>query len=93
MTTQQSTATKDQLIRRLKIIEGQIRGLQQSLENEEYCADIINQSLAARQALSAVEDKMLARHLTTDVPKQMRSGDEQRAVRELLELYTLSKKK
>ncbi|MEK7175611.1 MAG: metal-sensing transcriptional repressor, partial [Patescibacteria group bacterium] len=43
-------------IRRLKIAEGQVRGLQKMVEDEKYCIDIINQSLAIKQALSGVED-------------------------------------
>ena len=78
---------------RLKKIEGQIRGLQRMLEEGKYCVDIINQSLAAKSALSAVEDLILENHLATHVAKQMRSGSEEKAVKEVLNIYKLSKRK
>ncbi len=42
---------KEKLIRRLKIIEGQVRGLQDMLEKDIYCIDVITQIAAVRAAL------------------------------------------
>jgi len=47
------------LIRRLKIIEGQIRWLRDMIEKGSYCIDVITQSSAIKQALSNVEDLLL----------------------------------
>lgn len=85
--------SKNQVIRRLKIIEGQIRGLQRSVEKDVYCVDVINQSLAVKQALSSVEDLLLERHLATHVAEQMKAGKEKKAVQEILHVYRLSKRK
>jgi DNA-binding FrmR family transcriptional regulator len=79
--------------RRLKIIAGQIRGLQKMVDEEKYCVDIINQSSAVRQALSAVEDIMLENHLSTHVVSQMRGPNSKKAVEEILEIHKLSKRK
>ncbi len=84
---------KKKAIHRLKIIEGQVRGLQKLVENEVYCMDIINQSLAAKEALSSIEDLMLENHLSTHVVQQMKSGKEALAAKEILAVYKLSKKK
>lgn len=84
---------KNKATRRLKIIEGQIRGLQRMVEKDIYCVDVINQSLAIKEALSGVEDLLLERHLATHVAEQMKSGRERKAIREILDLYKLSKKK
>lgn len=84
---------KRRVIRRLKIIEGQIRGLQKMVENEEYCIDIINQSLAIKQALSGVEDLILENHLSLHVIDQIISGKQTKAIREILSIYKLSKRK
>ena len=84
---------KNKLARRLKIIEGQVKGLQKMIENEDYCIDIITQASAARQALSSVEDVMLDNHLSTHVVEQMKSGKHKRATNEILSVYKLSKKK
>jgi len=84
---------KKKLQRRLKIIEGQIRGLQKMVEDGEYCVDIITQTSAARKALSSVEDMMLENHLSTHVVEQMKGGKHKRAIEEILSVYKLSKKK
>lgn len=84
---------KKQVVRRLKIAEGQIRGLQRMVDKEEYCVLIITQSLAIKQALSGVEDLILENHLSTHVIEQIKSGKEAKATKEILEIYKLSKKK
>ena len=78
---------------RLKIAEGQVRGLQRMVEQEKYCIDIINQSLAVKEALSGVEDLILKNHLSTHVVEQMKSGKQAKAINEILSVYKLSKKK
>ena len=80
-------------LRRLKIIEGQVRGLQKMIEEEKYCVDIITQSSAAKKALSGIENLILENHLSTHVVEQMRSGSKNKAIKEILDLYKLSKKK
>ncbi len=84
---------KKRALRRLKIAEGQIRGLQRMISKEEYCIDIITQSLAVKQALSGVEDLLLENHLSTHVIDQIRSGKEERAIKEIMTVYKVSKKK
>ncbi|MFQ5754416.1 MAG: metal-sensitive transcriptional regulator [bacterium] len=84
---------KKKVTRRLKIIEGQVKGLQKMVEGEEYCIAIITQTSAVRQALSSVEDMMLENHLSTHVVEQMKSDKHKRAIDEILSVYKLSKKK
>ncbi|OGH73754.1 MAG: hypothetical protein A3C90_01135 [Candidatus Magasanikbacteria bacterium RIFCSPHIGHO2_02_FULL_51_14] len=83
---------KKRALRRLKIAEGQIRGLERMVEGEEYCVDIIQQSLAVKNALSGVEDLILENHLGTHVVHQMKSGKTQKAIDEILSMYRLSKR-
>ena len=80
-------------LRRLKILEGQIRGLQEMVDNEEYCIDILQQSSAIKNALSSVEDLILENHLSTHVIEQIKSGKELKSTKEILKIYRLSKKK
>lgn len=80
-------------IRRLKIIEGQIRGLQSMVENEKYCIDIITQASAVKASLSGIEDLILENHLTTHVIEQIKHGKESQAVQEILKVYKLTQKK
>ena len=85
--------TKKSAVRRLKIIEGQVRGLQKMIEDDVYCVDIITQTSAVKKALSGVEDLLLESHLSTCLVDQVKSGKEKKAVKEILEVYNLSKKK
>lgn len=84
---------KRKLMRRLKIIAGQIKGLQKMVEEGEYCIDVITQTSAVRQALSSVEDVMLENHLSTHVVEQMKGGKHKKATDEIIAVYKLSKKK
>jgi len=84
---------KKRVARRLKILEGQIRGLQKMVEKEEYCVKILQQSSAAKQALSGVEDLILENHLSTHVIEQIKTGKETKSAREILAIYKLSKRK
>ena len=84
---------KKTAMRRLKILEGQVRGLQKMIKQEKYCIDIITQSLAIKQALSRVEDLVLENHLLTHVLEQIKSGQKNRALKEYLAIYKLSRKK
>jgi len=84
--------TKQKLIRRLKIIEGQIRGLQDMLLQDKYCIDVITQTSAVKQALSGVEDALIENHLNTCVVHQIKKGKENISVKEILKVYRLKRK-
>ncbi|MEK7545232.1 MAG: metal-sensitive transcriptional regulator [Patescibacteria group bacterium] len=81
---------KKKTLHRLKIIEGQIRGLQRMTEEEQYCVDIITQSLAIKKALTGVEQLVMENHLGTHVVDQMKSGKKEKAVKEILSIFKLS---
>lgn len=80
------------LLRRLKIIEGQIRGLQEMIATETYCIDVITQTSAVKQALSGVEDVLMEDHLSTCVIQQIKKGQEKKAIEEILKVYRLKRK-
>ena len=84
---------KTKALRRLKLIEGQVRGLQKMVEEEKYCVDIITQSSAVKEALLGVQDILLKNHLTTHVIHQIKHGKESQAVAEILKVYKLAQKK
>ena len=84
--------TKANIIRRLKLIEGQIRGLQKMVENNTYCIDIITQSSAVKQGMSNMEDILLENHLSTCVVGQIKEGKTNKAVGEVLKVYQLKRK-
>ena len=84
---------KSKVTRRLQIAQGQLKGLMQMVADEKYCVDIITQSSAIKEALSAVENLMLENHLSTHVLHQMKSGKENKAIEEILKIYKLTQKK
>lgn len=87
------TESTAKAVRRLKIIEGQVRGLQKMIEDNTYCIDIITQASAVKEALSGVEDLLLENHLATHVMYQVKTGDEEKAIAEILKVYKLKRKK
>ncbi len=80
------------LVRRLKIIEGQVRGLQSMVENNTYCIDVITQTSAIKQALSSIEDLLLQDHLQSCVVNQIKAGKTAKATEEILRVYQLKRK-
>lgn len=83
---------KSKITRRLKLIEGQIRGLQKMVEGDVYCIDIITQTSAVKQALSNVEDLLMESHLGGCILHQIQSGQTDKAKNEILKVYKLKRK-
>ena len=84
--------SKQKIVRRLKIIEGQVRGLQDMVERNTYCIDVITQTSAVKQALSGIEDAMMENHLGTCALDQIKKGKENKAKEEILKVYRLKRK-
>lgn len=79
-------------MRRLKIIEGQVRGLQEMVQKGTYCIDVITQTSAVKQGLSRVEDLLLENHLGSCVLRQVRSGNTDKVKKEIIKVYQLKRK-
>lgn len=77
---------KEEAQKRLNIIKGQLEGLERMILADEYCIDLLNQSLAIQSALKSLDSVLFERHLNTHVKHQFMSGDE-KAIGELLELF------
>lgn len=83
---------KKRATHRSKIIQGQMAGLQKMIEQEEYCMDILTQSLAIQRSLGSLNKLVLENHLRTHVSDMMGSSDikeNNKAIDELLNLYEL----
>ena len=65
------------LLKRLKLAEGQIRGIRNMVENDAYCPDILIQVSAVTAALNSFSKKLLAGHIRTCVSEDIRSGNEE----------------
>lgn len=83
---------KAKVNRRLKLLEGQVRGLQKMVENDAYCIDVITQTSAVKQGLSNVEDMLLENHLGHCVFHQVQSGQTKKATEEIIKVYKLKRK-
>jgi DNA-binding FrmR family transcriptional regulator len=68
------TSDKDGYLKRLRRIEGQIRGLQRMVENDEYCIDVLTQISAATKALQAVSLGLMDEHLKHCVAQALADG-------------------
>jgi DNA-binding FrmR family transcriptional regulator len=62
-------------LKRLKRIEGQVRGLARMVEEDRYCIDIVTQIAAVRAALRKVEEEILRDHVAHCVEHAINSGD------------------
>ena len=65
------------LLKRLKLAEGQIRGIQNMVENDAYCPDILIQVSAVTAALNSFNKRLLACHIRSCVSEDIRSGNEE----------------
>jgi DNA-binding FrmR family transcriptional regulator len=70
------TAGKDDYLKRLRRIEGQIRGLQRMVENDEYCIDVLTQISAATKALQSVSLGLIDEHLKHCVAEAIAAGED-----------------
>lgn len=74
------------LLHRLKITSGHLQKVIAMAENDEYCIDIIHQSLAVQSALKAVDKVILEHHLKTCVAHAMQEGNVDKAVSEVMSI-------
>ena len=83
---------KTKALRRLKIAEGQVRGIQKMIEDEAYCVDIITQTEAVKEALTSVGNLLLENHLSTHVAAQMKESARDKMIPEIMKVYKLAQK-
>jgi DNA-binding FrmR family transcriptional regulator len=69
------THDKDSYLRRLRRVEGQVRGLQRMIEEDKYCIDILTQVSAATRALQSVALGLLEEHIGHCVRQALTEGD------------------
>ena len=77
---------KVQAQKRINIIKGQLDGLQKMIEEDKYCIDLLNQSLAIQNSLKSLDAVLFERHLETHVAEQFKNTPE-KATDELVTLF------
>jgi CsoR family transcriptional regulator, copper-sensing transcriptional repressor len=82
-------------LRRLKTIEGHLRGVIRMVEEDEYCIDIIRQIQAVESALNKVSTQILENHLNSCVTTAIQGNNPKergRVLKEITEVFAMSKK-
>jgi DNA-binding FrmR family transcriptional regulator len=82
------TTHQEQIVA-LKRIEGQVRGLQNMIEEGKYCVDILNQVQSVIAALARVQDKILEKHINSCVVNAVKGKSESEKDKKLNELLQL----
>ena len=82
---------KKRALHRSRILQGQLRGVEKMIENEDYCVDIITQTLAIQKSLRSLNKLLVENHLRTHVSHMFEQGGTRRdaAVAELLTVFEL----
>ena len=83
--TYRDAELKKALNKRLKTIEGQIRGEQNMIEEDKYCKDILIQLLAINKSIKSVSKEIFKNHLSTCVVREIKN-DDPKIIDEVMEL-------
>jgi DNA-binding FrmR family transcriptional regulator len=89
------SGSADNTIRRLKTIEGHLRGVIRMVEEDTYCIDVIRQIQAVEAALNKVSTKILEDHLNSCVITAIQGSDRkerERVLKEITEVFEMSTK-
>ena len=78
------TNDKEGIIKRLKRIEGQVKGIQRMIEEERYCVDILTQISAIRSAINKVGSIILENHMKGCVSQSIKEGNSEEMINELM---------
>lgn len=73
--THRSKDDKKYITSRLNIIEGQVRGINQMIEDDRYCGDVLIQIAAVSKSLQSLGNKILEKHLKTCVADEIKDGN------------------
>lgn len=82
---------KAEVTKRLKRIEGQVRGIMNMINDNRYCIDILTQTKAITSAIEKVDSLILKQHLNTCVVNAMESGskeDKDKKIDEIIQLFS-----
>ena len=85
--TERPGEEKEKLIKRLNIIEGQVRGIKQMILDDRYCSDIITQMLAINKALESLENIILEKHLNSCIKTKIEKGNTEEVSKEIMDLF------
>lgn len=82
---------KPTIQKRVNIIKGQLDGLMRMIQKDEYCIDLLDQSLAIQNSIKSLDSLILERHLKIHVADQFKNQKD-KAIQELLKVFKKSKR-
>lgn len=82
--------THERVLHRLKIAQGHLKKVISMVENGDYCIDVLHQSDAVQTALRQTNSVILENHLRTCVVDHMKSGQEEKAIEEIMKVFDKS---
>ncbi|OGM18921.1 hypothetical protein A2686_03950 [Candidatus Woesebacteria bacterium RIFCSPHIGHO2_01_FULL_38_10] len=85
---------KEQILKRLSIVEGHLKKIRKMVENEEYCPDVIHQSQAVQAALRKIDEIVLHGHLHSCVLHDIHEtkSQKEKLVEEIVDLFRKSER-
>jgi len=79
--------TQERILHRLKIARGHLDKVINMVENDHYCIDVLHQSQAVQAALKETDGVVLENHLRTCVSDSIKSGNQEEAIKEVMEVF------
>lgn len=90
-----SDARGAEILRRLRSVEGHVRGVERMVSDDAYCMDVLNQVMAVQKALDRVSALVLDRHLHTCATSAIRGEDvaeRERVIGEILQVFQATRR-
>ena len=78
---------KNQIIKRLKIVQGHLNKVTEMMTNEVYCIDILHQTGAIESALKEIDNLILQNHLNSCVVDSIKKGKSKEVISEIMNVY------
>lgn len=83
---------KQETLRRIKTVEGHVRGIERMLESDAYCIDVIRQIQAVQAALTKISVTVLDEHMQTCLTNTLDGEKRDQMLREITEVYEMASK-
>lgn len=83
---------KDRVTHRIKILKGQLRGLEKMVDEDKYCVDILTLSLAIQRALKELNILILEDHIKECVAEDIKKGKVNKVADELTGIFSIAQK-
>jgi DNA-binding FrmR family transcriptional regulator len=86
---------REEVLKRLKNVEGHVRGVEKMVENDAYCIDLIRQIQAIQAALNKISSMILSDHMNSCLVTAVKGDDpeeRERVLKEIAEVYEMASK-